>query len=85
MDLSESFSELFLIGERSANLALSKAFHESLILKAIRESLNLKPGQKVKAFQYEGRIELVPLIPIRQARGMLQGIDTSIEREPDRL
>ena len=30
-------------------------------------------------------IELVPLKSIQEARGFLKGIDTTIEREPDRL
>jgi hypothetical protein len=34
---------------------------------------------------YEGRIELIPVKPIREARGFLQGIDTTVEREPDRI
>ena len=39
----------------------------------------------VQVIQYDNRIELVPVRPMREARGMLQGIDTTIEREPDRL
>ena len=56
-----------------------------VIPKAIRESLGLHPGQKVQAIQYGDRVELVPLVPIRQMRGFLRGIDTEIPREDDRL
>jgi hypothetical protein len=35
--------------------------------------------------QYEDRIELIPIRPTREMRGFLKGIDTTIEREPDRL
>jgi AbrB family looped-hinge helix DNA binding protein len=52
---------------------------------AIRVSLGLKPGQKLSAIQLGQRIELVPLRPIQDARGMLKGMDTAIEREDDRL
>ena len=52
---------------------------------AIRKSLGLRPGQKVQVIQYENRIELIPVRPIQEARGFLKGIDTTIEREPDRV
>jgi AbrB family looped-hinge helix DNA binding protein len=51
----------------------------------IREALGLQPGQKVQVLQYENRIEFIPLRPIEQMRGFLKGIETTIEREPDRL
>jgi AbrB family looped-hinge helix DNA binding protein len=56
-----------------------------VIPRSIRESLGLKPGQKFQAIQYGNRIELVPVRPIREMRGFLKGIDTTIERESDRL
>ena len=55
-----------------------------VIPKKIREKLGLSPGQRVEAIAYENRIELIPLRPIRQMRGFLKGIDTSIKREADR-
>ena len=55
-----------------------------VIPKDIREKLGLSPGQRVEAIAYENRIELIPLRPIRQMRGFLKGIDTSIKREADR-
>lgn len=56
-----------------------------VIPSAIRKSLGLRPGQKVQVIQYENRIELIPVRPIQEARGFLKGIDTAIEREPDRV
>ncbi len=50
----------------------------------VRRALGVRPGQKVQVIPYEGRIELVPLGPIRKARGFLRGIDTTVERESDR-
>jgi AbrB family looped-hinge helix DNA binding protein len=52
---------------------------------SVRRSLGLKPGQKVQVVQYVDRIELIPILPIRKARGFLKGIDTAVEREQDRL
>lgn len=56
-----------------------------VIPQAIREALALQPGQKLQAIQYEDRIELIPVRPMRKARGMLAGIDTAVPREDDRL
>ena len=56
-----------------------------VIPQAIREALGLQPGQKIQAIQYQDRIELIPVRPMRTARGMLAGIDTTVPREDDRL
>lgn len=56
-----------------------------VIPRAIREALALKPGQKIQALQFEGRIELIPVKPMSKARGFLKGIDTEVERESDRV
>jgi AbrB family looped-hinge helix DNA binding protein len=56
-----------------------------VIPKAIREELGLLPGQKVQAIVYGERIELIPVRPIKQMRGFLKGIETTIDREADRL
>ena len=53
--------------------------------KAIREALNIQSGQKVQVIRYQNRIELIPIRPIKAARGFLKGIDTTVEREEDRL
>ncbi|MDA2924885.1 AbrB/MazE/SpoVT family DNA-binding domain-containing protein [Acidobacteria bacterium AH-259-G07] len=56
-----------------------------VIPKEIRDRLALSPGQKVEALIYEGRIELIPIRPIQEMRGFIRGIDTTIEREDDRV
>ena len=58
--------------------------YQVVIPRRIREALGLKPGQKMQALQYGDRVELIPLVPLASARGMLKGIATDIEREPDR-
>jgi AbrB family looped-hinge helix DNA binding protein len=50
---------------------------------AIRESLGLRPGQKLQAIQYQGRIILIRERPIGEARGLLKGIHTSVRRDDD--
>ena len=56
-----------------------------VIPRQAREFLGIHPGQKVQVILYENRIELIPVRPIREARGFLKGIDTTVEREPDRV
>jgi len=58
--------------------------YQVVIPKEIREKLSLSPGQKVEAIMYDGRIELIPVRPIKTMRGFLKGMDTSIERDEDR-
>ncbi len=55
-----------------------------VIPKDVREKLDLRPGQKVQAIAYEGRVELIPVRPMKEMRGFLSGIDTTIERDEDR-
>lgn len=59
--------------------------YQVVIPKAIRESLGLRPGQKVQAIQLGDHVELIPVVPIKKMRGFLKGIDTNVPREPDRL
>ena len=56
-----------------------------VIPKDVRERLDLKPGQKVDAIPYRGRIELIPVEPIESMRGFVRGIDTTVPREKDRV
>lgn len=51
---------------------------------AIREALGIQPGQRVQVILYQSRIELLPLRAVRDMRGFLKGIETTVEREPDR-
>ena len=59
--------------------------YQVVIPRRIRAALGVQPGQKVKVFAYDNRIEMIPVIPIKEARGFLKGIDTSVEREQDRV
>lgn len=52
---------------------------------AVRESLGIQPGQKIQVISYSDRIEFIPVRSIRQMRGFLEGIETIIEREDDRI
>jgi AbrB family looped-hinge helix DNA binding protein len=56
-----------------------------VIPKDVREKLEIQPGQKVQAFALGDRIELVPVVPLKELRGFLKGGAPDFEREPDRL
>ncbi len=59
--------------------------YQVVIPKAIRESLRLNPGQKIQVLEYGDRIELVPERSLMEMRGFLQGIDTTVDRNGDRV
>jgi len=59
--------------------------YQVVIPKDIREKLGLSPGQKVQAFVYDDRIELIPVRPIKRMRGFLKGINRRVDREADRV
>jgi len=65
-------------------VTLSPKF-QVVIPKAIRVMLRLKPGQKIQAIVYQNRIELIPVRSARKMRGFIKGIDTSVERDGDRV
>ena len=50
----------------------------------VRESLGVRPGEKMQVVQYGDRIELIPQRPARALRGFLRGIDTRVPRDEDR-
>jgi AbrB family looped-hinge helix DNA binding protein len=71
--------------EAAVSIVTISSRYQIVIPKDVRERLNLKPGQKIQAIPFEGRIELIPVEPIENARGFLRGIDTRVPREGDRV
>jgi AbrB family looped-hinge helix DNA binding protein len=59
--------------------------YQIVIPKEIRESMGIVSGQKVQITSYQGRIEVIPLKPMQEMRGFLEGIDTTVPREEDRV
>jgi AbrB family looped-hinge helix DNA binding protein len=59
--------------------------YQVVIPKHIRLALKLRPGQKMKIIEYDGRIELIPDRNISELKGFLKGINTDFIREKDRL
>ena len=56
-----------------------------VIPKEIREPMGIHSGQKVQMIQFQNRIELIPIKPIKQLRGFLKGIKTDVKRDKDRV
>lgn len=61
------------------------AKYQLVIPKEIREALDLRPGQKIQVFREGNLVTLVPVPSIQSLRGMARGIDTTVEREEDRV
>ncbi|WP_339777738.1 AbrB/MazE/SpoVT family DNA-binding domain-containing protein [uncultured Methylophaga sp.] len=59
--------------------------YQIVIPKEIRESMGIVSGQKVQIMSYQGRIEVIPLKPMKEMRGFLKGIETTVHREEDRV
>ena len=55
--------------------------YQIVIPQAIREALELKAGEKFQVVSYDGRIELIPVRAMRQARGFLKGMRSQIDRK----
>ncbi len=59
--------------------------YQVVIPRQVRKVLGVEPGHKIQGLLYDNRIEMSPIKPAKEARGFLRGIDTSIDREVDRL
>ena len=59
--------------------------YQVVIPSQIRKTLGLKPGQKMQVFPYQNRIEFIPVIKMEESRGLFKGINTTFERETDRI
>jgi AbrB family looped-hinge helix DNA binding protein len=69
----------------ASTVKLSPKF-QVVVPQEVRRSMRLKPGQRFHVFEDQGQILLVPIGPMKQARGFAKGIDTDVQREKvDRL
>jgi AbrB family looped-hinge helix DNA binding protein len=66
-----------------ASVKVSPKF-QVVIPREVRESMGLYAGQEVEVLVYDGQIRLIPIRPMKEMRGFVRGIDTTVEREPDR-
>jgi AbrB family looped-hinge helix DNA binding protein len=59
--------------------------YQVIIPKVVREEIGLKAGVSFEVITYSNRIELVPIKPMKNLKGILRGIDTNIIRDEDRI
>lgn len=59
--------------------------YQVVIPRDVRESMGIKPGEKVQIFQYGDRIEFIPVKKLSRMRGFIKGINTVVKREKDRV
>jgi len=59
--------------------------YQVVIPKEVRDRIDLKVGSTMEVITYGNRIELVPIQPIKNLKGIFRGINTDISRETDRL
>ena len=52
-----------------------------VIPKPIREKMQIKIGQQFQLIQYGDRIEFIPVRNMKEMKGFLKGMDTTVQRE----
>ncbi len=57
--------------------------YQVVIPRDVLESMGIAPGEELDVHQSGERIELVRVRSVREMRGMLKGIDTTVEREDE--
>ncbi len=62
---------------------VSRKFQVVISLRT-RRLLGIKPGQVVQVIPYENRIEMIPVKPVKEYRGFLKGVNTTVARESHR-
>lgn len=55
--------------------------YQIVIPSRFRKRLGIEPGHKIKVILYDNRIEMIPVKPIKDARGFLKGVDTGVDFE----
>jgi AbrB family looped-hinge helix DNA binding protein len=51
----------------------------------LRKVFEINPGQKLQVLPFKDRIEFLPMRKPKAFRGLFKGMDTTIERESDRV
>jgi AbrB family looped-hinge helix DNA binding protein len=59
--------------------------YQVVIPEEVRKSMGVRPGEKFQVVNYDGRVQLIPLRKMRDLKGFLRGMDTTLVREADRV
>jgi AbrB family looped-hinge helix DNA binding protein len=57
--------------------------YQVVIPKAVREGMDIHPGEKFEVISFDGRIELVRIKAIQEMKGFLSGFDMEFQREKE--
>ena len=71
------------MARRMERVKISPKF-QVVVPRPVRDSVDITPGQRLQVVRYGDRMAFVPVREIGEMRGFLAGIDTRLEREPDR-
>jgi AbrB family looped-hinge helix DNA binding protein len=53
-------------------MAIVSSKYQVVIPVELREQMGIHPGQKMQVFQYQNRIELIPIQPMRKLKGVFK-------------
>ncbi len=67
-----------------ATVTVSPKF-QVVIPQEARESLRIRPGQKLQVLVYNGQLRLIPLRSLRKLRGAYRGVASKVDSDPDRV
>jgi AbrB family looped-hinge helix DNA binding protein len=59
--------------------------YQIVIPKEVREATGIRAGAKMRVLRYGNGVVVLPVRPMREVRGSLPGIDTTVPRDPDRV
>jgi AbrB family looped-hinge helix DNA binding protein len=59
--------------------------YQVVIPEDVRRSMGVRPGEKFQVVNYDGRVQLIPIRKMRDMKGLLRGMDTTLTREADRI
>jgi bifunctional DNA-binding transcriptional regulator/antitoxin component of YhaV-PrlF toxin-antitoxin module len=74
---------VFSSGEVPMNTVTLSSKRQVVNPKSVGKEIRLRVGQKVKVVLSDGRVEYVQIRPMRELRGSLRGMDTTVEREQE--
>jgi len=67
-----------------ASVTVSPKF-QVVIPREARESLHIRPGQKLQVLVYNGQLRFIPIRALRELRGAYKGVGSEVDRDDDRI
>ena len=67
-----------------ASVTVSPKF-QVVIPREARESLHIRPGQRLQVLVYNGQLRFIPIRALRELRGAYKGVGSKVDRDDDRV